>query len=95
MFYSFNQVSDVIGGIFRADLYKERSLGFEIRISYVPNLNVPVSVVTIGESNVIIEDFINWINQPPSASLFTIPPECKNKKKKSRPLLCFCKAANI
>ncbi|KAL9654166.1 hypothetical protein ABK040_000751 [Willaertia magna] len=72
---------DVIGGILGADLYKERSLGFERRISYSPNSNVPVSVVTIGGNNVIIEDFINWNNQPPSVSLFTIPPECKNKKK--------------
>ncbi|KAL9645280.1 hypothetical protein ABK040_002480 [Willaertia magna] len=74
---------DVIGGVLGVYIYKERSLGFERRIFYAPDSNVPVSVVTIG-NNVIIEDFINWINQPPSASLFTIPPECKNKKKKSR-----------
>ncbi|KAL9658598.1 hypothetical protein ABK040_006135 [Willaertia magna] len=80
--------SDVIGGSLRADLYKESFGGFESRISYAPNTNVPISVVTMGglENDVTIEDFFNWIHQKPVASVFAIPPACKNlkKMKKSR-----------
>ncbi|EFC42264.1 predicted protein [Naegleria gruberi] len=72
--------SDVLGGTLKVDVYEEKVFGFQAKISYAPNTNIPVSVITkaagVG-SGYVIEEFFNWIHQKPASAVFTLPAACQ------------------